>query len=35
MKNGNCTSEPKPGGINPNANHREIWLQDLNGYVVV
>ncbi len=25
----------KPVGINPNAKHREIWLQDLDGYVVV
>ena len=25
----------KPVGINPNANHREIWLQDLDGYTVV
>ena len=24
--------EPK---INPNANHREVWLRDLDGYVVV
>jgi len=21
--------------VNPNANHREIWLRDLDGYVVV
>lgn len=21
--------------VNPNANHREIWLRDPNGYVVV
>ncbi len=21
--------------LNPNANHREIWLKDPNGYVVV
>ena len=24
--------EPK---INPNANHREVWLKDRDGYVVV
>jgi catechol 2,3-dioxygenase-like lactoylglutathione lyase family enzyme len=24
--------EPK---VNPNANHREVWLQDLDGYSVV
>jgi hypothetical protein len=21
--------------VNPNANHREIWVRDLDGYVVV
>lgn len=21
--------------VNPNANHRELWLRDLDGYVVV
>ena len=21
--------------VNPNANHREIWLRDLDGYVIV
>ena len=21
--------------VNPNANHREFWLQDRDGYVVV
>lgn len=25
----------EPPKINPNANHREIWLKDPNGYVVV
>jgi predicted enzyme related to lactoylglutathione lyase len=25
----------KPEAVNPNANHREIWLQDPDGYTVV
>jgi len=25
----------EPPRLNPNANHREIWLKDPNGYVVV
>lgn len=25
----------EPPKLNPNANHREIWLKDPNGYVVV
>jgi catechol 2,3-dioxygenase-like lactoylglutathione lyase family enzyme len=26
---------PEPLKINPNANHREFWLRDPDGYVVV
>jgi catechol 2,3-dioxygenase-like lactoylglutathione lyase family enzyme len=25
----------EPLNVNPNANHREFWLEDLEGYVVV
>jgi hypothetical protein len=30
-----CATVLKPLKVNPNANHREFWLRDPDGYIVV